>query len=143
MKKETNLSNKPKPNRDGIYDYNQCIQYLEKKVNKSIRDWSETEQHFQDWVTQNKKKTLYRKNWSAAKKLYQQSVTGQAQRPEYQDFWHLMCEVYSYNLSDGVVHEFSKKKWKPFLVEDWQREVFSAILEEFASKQGKILFKFN
>lgn len=49
---------KPKPTTSGIYDYHNCIKYLEKKLKKDFRDWADTEGHEQSWITKHKKRSL-------------------------------------------------------------------------------------
>ena len=131
------------PASETCYDYHECIEFLEKKHNVKFRDWAKSEKHFNSWCDSKGygKKDSSGKSRSASTiwfAKYNKDSKGYKSRPPYQDFWRVLLSLY--DISNGKTVNINFLKDEPKLKEQWEQEAYKMIHEEFADKNGDILF---
>ncbi len=140
----TGKQNKPKKKTFKALDYSECADYINKKYNCNIRDFSRSHLQFFDWA----KHKGYKGMDPEGKKMgdsqiwfaeYNKEIKDGkfAERP-YQDFWHYIGDVcgpprggffYLHNDTSGA--------------EDWQKQILGWFFDEFGDGGDSIEFYYN
>lgn len=143
-KPEMKIITYPTPKPEKCYDFDECIEFLEKNHNVDFRDWAKSEKHYVSWCKSKgygqidpKGKSMYASTVWFAK--YKKDPNGYKKRPPVQDFWRAVL-LSLYDIQNGKITTINYLKDKPKLKEQWQHDAFKMIHDEFSDNDGKINF---
>ena len=129
------------------WDYHQVIHYIEQKYKINVRDYANSDCHFNTWcdihgLPQWDEKGRDRGSSQIFFTQYNHAPDGHAARPPYQDFWHIYAEYIDGNgsylyLSFEPLYPTGDPDDDEYPdYPDWAKEILTLIRDEF-SPEGK------
>ena len=127
-------------------DYHDCCYYLEKKYGVDYHDWAKSGFHFNKWADAKgyEKKDSEGKDRSSSQVWfaeYKKDPKGMKARPPSQNFWHFLLDIHE--IRKGVVVTLNMKVDSDSIKENWQKEAYLLLHNEFADKNGNMPFLMN